>query len=342
MFDHIPEKLLGTYSLHMMREGEAPGVVDLYRHTYGDLYPIKEMYDADYILDQQRQGFAYRVVVTDAAGQVVAHQGIFRLPEVYKGLYENGHGMVHTECRNQGLSSATFNYISEVMAPGLEIEEQWGEAVCNHLMSQKGALDSGFKETGLELDLMPAATYDTEKGRPGRVGVLVASNAYIEKAQEVFLPFQYKEILRRIYSNAGRERSLKTGGASLPEDQKTATRMTFFKGPGVLRVSVMTVGNDLDEHLHKIWDEYAGRDAYVLQAVISLQHPWSGAAVEVLNRQGFFFGALVPRWFDSDGLMLQRTLHEPDYEGLHLYSDFAHELLEYIRQDRCRVMIGQA
>ena len=57
---------------------------------------------------------------------------------------------------------------------------------------------------------------------------------------------------------------------------------------------------------------------------------------EILNRRGFFFAALVARWFDADGLMLQKLVRPTNYDDMKIHSDFAKDLLKFIIQDRIR------
>lgn len=64
----------------------------------------------------------------------------------------------------------------------------------------------------------------------------------------------------------------------------------------------------------------------------------AGEAVRELRAQGFFFGGLAPRWFDADGLLLQRVFgYETEYDRTKLYSPVAKELLAYIREDRATI-----
>ena len=76
----------------------------------------------------------------------------------------------------------------------------------------------------------------------------------------------------------------------------------------------------------------------VFQVWLNLTEPWAGEAVELLRGRGYFFGAAMPRWFDGDGLLMQKLDCPPDFEELVLLSDFSKELLEFIRADReyCR------
>ena len=169
----FPEKELGDYKVRLMSKQDAEGVVALYRAIYGDNYPIKEMYDPQYIIEQQESVLMYRVVVVDSAGNVLGHHATYRLKETYHGLYEGGQGMVLKEYRGKGFDGALHSYIVRILMPGIGGEEIWGESVTNHVFMQKSTLSAGGKETGIELELMPADSYEVEKSAFGRVSAVV-------------------------------------------------------------------------------------------------------------------------------------------------------------------------
>ncbi|MEI7638199.1 MAG: hypothetical protein WCJ37_12905 [Syntrophus sp. (in: bacteria)] len=172
----------------------------------------------------------------------------------------------------------------------------------NHVMMQKAALYVSVKETGIEIELMPAQSYIAEKSAPGRVGAVVCCLVIKEKSRTVFLP----------------------------EGVKTRYADTFIASAGVLRVSLFEAGEDVDDVMADLIEKYTAAEAVVLQVLLPFDKAWSGAVTEVLNRQGFFFSALIPRWLDADGLMLQRLVHPTNYDNMHIYSDFAKEMLKFI------------
>ena len=61
--------------------------------------------------------------------------------------------------------------------------------------------------------------------------------------------------------------------------------------------------------------------------------PWVGAAVHALRERGYFFGGALPRWFDSDGILMQKLLCPPDFDGIVLDSAESKQLLKIIRRD---------
>jgi hypothetical protein len=59
-------------------------------------------------------------------------------------------------------------------------------------------------------------------------------------------------------------------------------------------------------------------------------------AVDILRSKGYFFGGVFPRWFDEDGLLMQRLVCEPYFDAIQLYSDEAKEILSIVKEDWAR------
>ena len=71
----------------------------------------------------------------------------------------------------------------------------------------------------------------------------------------------------------------------------------------------------------------------VIQVWLNLAWPWINTAVLDLQTRGYFLGGLLPRWFDTDGMLMQKIIGRPNWEGIQLYFDRAKKLLEWVRTD---------
>ena len=104
-------------------------------------------------------------------------------------------------------------------------------------------------------------------------------------------------------------------------------------------MTVPFIGADWEMVVAELLLEAKRRGVVSLQVVLNTGCPAIGAATELLRTQGFFFGGLAPRWFGTDGVLLQKLVgDEPDYEETKLYSQTAKELMAFIRQDREAVL----
>ncbi len=326
------------FEVGRFRPSDAEGMVRLFLAVYGRHYPIQFFYDPEAIIRANEEGRYYSIVARTTDGEVIGVEHLFRSTP-YPSLYEAGVGLVRKEFRNLGANNVMLKFLFEEFVPQQEnIEEVFGEAVCNHLTMQKAT--GAFKHiaTAIELALMPAAAYDKEKSAPGRVATLSVFRCYRPKPHRIFLPAVYEKELRAIYARLDDRRDIAVSSGKMPGNLKSRGELTVFDFAQVARISVPEAGPDLGEFLSGLEREAVSRKAVVLQVWLDLTQPWIGEAVDELRRMGYFFGGALPRWFDGDGILMQKLLCPPYFESIQLLTDFSKEMLEFIRQDRQRTL----
>lgn len=326
------------FQVDEFRPEDAEGVVGLFRKVYGDGYPIRLFYDPEAIIAANRDGSYISIIARTDSGKVIGVSHLYRSAP-YAGLYENGVALVLKEYRNTRAFKELLLYQSNVYTPKKpHIEEVWGEAVCNHLISQKMIFPFRYVETALEVSLMPVETYAHEQSAVGRVATLNAFRCYIPKPHRVYFPPVYEGMLRRIYDRLGYTRDIAVADKIFPEDQLTHAEQTVFDFARVGRMAFPQTGSDFATRLSGLENQARVKNVVVFQAWLNLAEPWVGQAVNILRGRGYFFGGLLPRWFDSDGLLMQKLECLPYFENIMLLSDFSKELLNFIREDRERTV----
>ena len=181
--------------------------------------------------------------------------GFFRSAP-FAGLYEAGAGLVLPAFRKEGVNLSLLNYLYDLLAPALGIDEAWGEAVCNHLHMQRVTERFKFVETGLEIDLMPEETFAKE-GTSGRVTSLVEFRCYVPSPQAVHLPSVYEKVLRSIYSWLDAQRTLHVSGDLPPAGSSTNASYKVFDFAQVARIEVMAAGEDFEAWLKELGSRYS-------------------------------------------------------------------------------------
>lgn len=327
-----------TWVLDLFQPSDAAGIVDLYREVYGENYPVKAAYDPQELIRQQEAGEAWRAVARSAAGEVIGHVAFYRSSPPNPMLYEHGQLMVSHAYRQTDVAFALMNYSLAEIPHRHAVEEIWGEAVCNHLFSQMMTRENGYVETGLEVDLMPAESY-TQAFGPGqvsksRVSTLLVFRSFCPKSQTIYLPAVYEEQLRYIYDATDARHVFEPSMAPLPVDINTQADIFTFAGAGVSRITVTEIGADFETRLALLEREASAACVFVKQVFLRLTEPAIGAAVQVLRQRGYFLGGALPRWFGDDGLLMQKTLDEPDFEKICLLSKRARKLKEMVMMDR--------
>lgn len=325
-----------SIEIRLMQAADAPRVVDLYRAVYGDDYPVKSVYDPVAILAAQEAGDFYRILAF-ADDQLVGQSAIYRSGAPNPDLYESGQGIVLPAYRNQGVTDQLMRIGQDTVYPSIGIHQLWGEAVCNHVFMQKMITKLGWEATGIEIDLMPAAAYTKEKSSSGRVSTVVAFKVADPEMRIVHLPAAYAELLAWLYQPLNLPRRFVSGTPSLPADNATAVDERVFSDAAVARLTFTALGSDFSDCLQSREQAAVAQGCTVLQAFLDLGDPAVGAAATGLRGQGYFLGGLLPCWYGGDGLLLQKILHTPNIEGIHLDGERSHQILDRILADQAAV-----
>ena len=323
-----------TFYVDTFRPQDAEGIVRLFRAVYGEGYPIRLFYDQEAIIAANREGRYISVVARTNAGEVVGVTHLYpSAPNM--ALYEVGVGLVLKEYRNSGASKAMLSYLFDEFVPrNSNIEELFGESVCNHIIMQKSMELFRHIETAIEVALMPAEAYTTEKSARGRVAALDGFRCYVPKPHKIFMPPVYNGILREIYARLDDEREILLSSGSLPSSRQTSAELTIFDFARLARIAVTRAGYDLAARILEMEEQARAKNVIVFQVWLNLTEPWVGRAAETLRENGYFLGGALPRWFDGDALLMQKTECDPDFDSIILYSDFSKKLLRFIRDDR--------
>jgi len=322
-----------SFTVSEFRPEDAEGIVRLFRAVYGEHYPIRLFYNPEELIRANREGRYISIVARTPSGEVIGVNHLYPSAP-YRSLYESGVGLVRKEYRSLGVNTRTLGYLYEAYIPRHpEIEEVFGEAVCNHPYMQKAITPYRYVETAIEVALMPAEAYVKEKSAAGRVATLTAFRCYRPKPHRIFLPAAYDDVLRRIYGRLDDARELAPSMEKIPAGTASRAEMTVFDFARVARITVHAIGGDFSVRIAELEAEGREKKAVLFQAWVDLTTPWVGAAVAALRESGYFFGGALPRWFDGDGMLMQKLHCPPDFDGIVLESAFSKELLGIIQED---------
>lgn len=315
------------------KPSDAEGVKKLFTEVYGDKYPAKIVYHPDRLIAAFEHREQIPIVVRTSDNRVVGYSSLFRAaPD--KGVYEKGNGAVLPAFRNAGVIGMIFEYVREAL-PGIrDLNVLFGEPVCNHIYIQKAALAKlPFVETALGVDLMPAEAYEQEKSASGRVSTVFMFITSVPRPHTIYVPQAYEDNLRYIYEGLDDTRSFSRSGGDLPLSQPTLIDVQVFDFARAARLTVHEAGADLETAFPSEEEHLVNRNVQVIQVPLKLSWPWIGRVVDFLKSRGYFFGGILPQWFGEDGLLMQKILLQPNWEGIHVFSDRAKKILELVKAD---------
>ncbi len=319
--------------IDFFRSEDAPGIARLFRQVYGKGYPINIYYSPKRLIEENAVGRVLSSVARTHTGEVVGHDALVLLDPVTR-LYENAAGAVLPRFRGQGVFFHLMKHNVFDYAKRFGLQEILGEPVCNHLQLQKMCLQLGYRETGLEVDLMPAAAYTKEQSAHGRVSVLLGYFLHKPMPQTVFLPPVYRDELEYLYAGMGVERTFAGTKEDLSAREDSQGKMDVFTSAQVARMSIHQIGSDFDSFISQLENEACERGVEIFQVWLPLTSPFATAATEILRIHGYFIGGLLPNRFGGDGLLMQKVKCETDWGSIALHSERAKRIADIVRSDQ--------
>ncbi|MDQ7784187.1 MAG: hypothetical protein RDU20_14980 [Desulfomonilaceae bacterium] len=320
------------YHIGLFEPEDAVGIVELFRDVYGDEYPIRIFYDPDALIEANREGTYRCAVARRDDGRVIGVTNVYRSAP-NPDLYEWGVGLTLKEFRGSGVFNRIGDYLADVAIPALGIGMMFGEAVCNHVHTQKMVARNGFADVTLEVALMPAQIYTKEPGVTGRVAALLQFRTYKSRPHRVFLPAVYREQLRFIYSDLDDKREFGIADEPLPAGTPSKTAFQIFDFANLARMIFHEVGSDFDAKSRELEDQARDANTVVFQVSLPLNQVSVGRAVETLRSRGYFLGGPLIQWFGDDGLLMQKVECNPDFDEIRLHSDRARQIKDLVQQD---------
>ncbi|MFH1033540.1 MAG: hypothetical protein V1806_03455 [Pseudomonadota bacterium] len=316
----------------LFRPQDAAGVAALFRAVYGEGYPVKVYYQPDQLIAAVERGDVIQVVARTPRGEVVGVENMFTSAP-FKGVYEMGAGLVAQSYRKRGISRDINRHLMEEVIPVKKVPMTFGEPVCNHVYQQKSRHVLGYVPMALEVDLMPAEAYSREQSASGRVAALMSFKGYEPGIHDVYLPPRHARALAEMYADSGLRRGILEADPAASLRGRTVLSSQVFDFAQVARVAVPEIGADLDQRLGQLLAQLQGQGVRVVQVWLPLASPQVAGAAEVLRARGFFLGGVLPRWFDTDGLLMQKVPPRPNWSEIKLDGQRSERIRDLVHQD---------
>lgn len=330
----------GPYIISGFRSSDAQPIVGLFKEAYGDNYLKSSIYDPETFVSGNRTQQLISVVARTASGEVVGHVGLSRCAPSPKVL-EIGQAVVSKNHRSGGLLAAMMSIAIEHARVSLGCELLFGAAVCNHAYSQKACLALGLTEIGYEMDYLPERMFIKTDGPIGRVATLNYARSFAaDNDQVTFLPACYAERIRDVVAQLGDRRSYRDADAKAVATGRSDVTVTDLPDCDLTAVNLLHAGSDFDARLFSLEMSALASGREVIKVAVNLGQPEVASVVSRLRERGYFCGCVLPRWFDSDGLLMTRSFGEPNFAGLKTESQRSHDLRDLVYADYRSVASG--
>ena len=323
------------FEIGALRPEDAWGVARLFYAAYGASFPFEAYYIPERLLEENRLGLVHAAVARTPGGDVVGYGSLFRSSAPYHKVYEIGTHVVHPEYRGARTALRLQEYVRQALIPEKRVEVYFSEAPCHQVVTQKFAAMCGLTETAVEIGLMPPSYYGLggQDQAQDRISMLLLFGGPDGEPRTIHAPDPYAESLDFLLSGITLSRRVVAAEGALPAGRNTRASTEFFDFAQAARMHVLALGHDFGEALAAFEAQALQRGARSMQVFVNLGEPWCGQAVAALRAGGYFLGGFLPRWFDDDGLLMQRVLDLPDSSSIKLHSQRAHRILDLALRD---------
>jgi anti-sigma regulatory factor (Ser/Thr protein kinase)/GNAT superfamily N-acetyltransferase len=329
---------------------ETPDAIEVRAATPADAEAIAQLLYESYHLsyvheDFYRPRFLIAALVSEElqsavavhGGRVIGHHALMPLPGVPSA--ETGAAVVHSAYRGLGLFGRLFEHTLDV-AIQRRLDAVFGDAVTIHPFSQRAESSHGYRETALQLGMVPAQTTMRGFGGKGpkrRTATLRSYRPFEVHHRKVALPAAYRELLESVYTNIGHSVEARTEPASL-EGGAVAVEVDKPRRLGFLRLRRWD--EEAATAMRRAVSDLLSRHVDVVYADVDLMAVGDvDEATAVCNELGFFAAGLILHGPDGHDYLRLQLLdsREIELENIVCDSSFAEDLRRRVAEDRARV-----
>jgi anti-sigma regulatory factor (Ser/Thr protein kinase)/N-acetylglutamate synthase-like GNAT family acetyltransferase len=331
-----PSEISDAIEVRAATADDAEAIAQLLYENYHLSYVHADFYRPRFLVAAFVSGQLLSAVALHE-GRVIGHHALMPRPGVPSA--ETGAAVVHSAYRGLGLFGRLFEHTLGAAA-GHGLASVFGDAVTIHPFSQRAESSHGYRETALQLGMVPAQTTMRGFGRGGphrRTATLRSYRPLDARPRQAALPNVYRELLERIYANVGL--TIEFGAKPAPVEGDAVTidfdkprSLGFLQvrrwdeaGASVLKQQVRHL---LSEHADVV---YADIDLASVEDV--------DEATAVANELGFFVSGLILHGADGHDHLRLQLLDSTAIELVDVVCDspFSQALMEDVLQDKSRV-----
>jgi N-acetylglutamate synthase-like GNAT family acetyltransferase/anti-sigma regulatory factor (Ser/Thr protein kinase) len=314
---------------------DAEAIAQLLYENYQLSYVHADFYRPRYLMAALASGGLVSTIALHE-GRVVGHHALMPLSGVPSA--ETGAAVVHSAYRGLGIFGRLFEHTLDA-ASERGLASVFGDAVTIHPFSQRAERSHGYRETALQLGMVPAQTTMRGFGGDGprhRTATLRSYRPLDERPRRVALPAPYRELLESIYANVALSIEARTESAPVEgevakvdiDEPRSLGFLRLRRWDGEAEALKRAVRHLLSRHVDVV---YADVDLATVREV--------DEATTALNELGFFAAGLVLHGADGHDHFRLQLLDSEDIEleAVVCDSSFAEALRRGVLEDKARV-----
>ena len=326
-----------TCAVRPMKPQEAAEVSKSIYKTYGYTYPHDFIYYPEKIAALNESGRMHSAVAVMDGKDIAGHCALYFWEEGLR-IAEMVAGVVNPEFRAQGCLTRLTEYLIEY-ARSKKLLGILGEAVTNHLISQKTGHQHNLHDCAIVLGMIPeSASIKGFNEQPSQKISMLMAFKYLQDPppQNLYLPLQHENIIRSIYEGIGNSPKIKwqEKESTAVKRKESVFKITVMGTLNYARFTIEEYGQPIVSEVQAKLKELCLKKIEVIHLYLNLADPLTPHLCSEFENLGFFFSGVLPGGIkDGDALILQYLNNVPiDYEAIQLDSDIARKILAHIRK----------
>lgn len=301
---------------------DAESIVNCIRQEYGDSYRKQNMYDPNYIVRQFENRRLFFYLAELESGEIIGCLALTRNPpnEIAWGIAT---GITLKPYRNYGVFWNLTNFITSRIRQSQNIPAVYCHSQLYHSITQKIMERVGLKPVGFMLSMILARdftnSYSQNQNTKLSLGILTRKISKHDVGI-LYLPPDLEKFARGIYGKLHTHFKIET----VIEKLSGASEIEYSNDPRQQNctIKIHSAGSDLKSRIESIQSEF--REKYqTFNVFLNISDSKSPAAIEILNRLGYFCSGFNPLCSEKEIMILQNPRDVSiDFDELKLTPQF--------------------
>jgi anti-sigma regulatory factor (Ser/Thr protein kinase) len=322
--------------IRLMRPQEAVEVSQLFYRCYGYSYSIDSIYYPDRFAQLVVEGKIISAVTITGDNEIVGHVGLVRA-QADSIVAEAGMAATKPNFRGFGSMTKMVNFLADV-AKKAGLEGLYGKAISFHTYSQKTGYACGYRDCAVALGVIPSdRIYKGIMDSVSQRGSVVYSFLPLvdQKPATLYVPSQHAVFIESIYGNLDLNVRfvIPENGKSHDMEERCTIKTELLPSFNRADVEIVRYGADVLEETAKVLKDLLKKKVDQVSLFLDLEHPMTAHFCGEFEKSGFFIAGVIPLLHFNHTLILQYLNNVSlDYSQIQLNSEFAKNMLEYIRE----------
>ena len=317
------------FDFHLMRCGEAAGVVRCVKDEYGDRYPYKIIYDADLFYESCRKGDAISMVAVDGENNIAAHVALAP-SALMPGTMELCMGIVCKRYRNRSLMNRISRKMLDHAIENLDLTSVNSQPVTHHVYAQKVCAAQDYRCCGFVFNIANEGLFESP-GTDHRGSIALVIKMLKNERRAIHVPGEVLDLVRNIVSDMGLDREFAVSHEVFREGMSEISGETD-ESLRFADTAVRRIGEDIEERLTSEYEGQVSRGCKVSRLLLNLCDPNAPVAYDIAKSLGYFCTGMFPGCSDLDYLIMMNPMGRPiEYGSLVIHEKYA-GLLDLVKK----------